>query len=70
MAYERKTKDVWELHTDYHEGTGYEYEATATTKGDAMALLAKYNEAEPQYTHKLVKKRKGDGSHDRLDLDL
>jgi hypothetical protein len=56
--YERKTTDVWELWTDFHEGTGYELVETHGSEDAAKQVLAHYDEEEPQYTHKLVKRRK------------
>lgn len=55
MAYERKTHDEWEIHTDY--GYGFEYTVTGEDLSDARRLLKEYRENEPQYTHKLIKKR-------------
>jgi hypothetical protein len=58
MGYERKTKDVWELHTDFKEGTGYELTGTFNDRETARKAFEFYNEAEPQYDHKLIKRRK------------
>lgn len=58
MAYERKTKDVWELHTDFKEGTGYELTDTFNDRETARNAFEFYNEKEPQYDHKLIKRRK------------
>lgn len=55
MAYKRKTHDEWEIHSDY--GYGFEFTVNAEDAEDAHRLLREYRENEPQYRHKIIKKR-------------
>lgn len=55
MPYVRKTHDEWEIHSDY--GSGFEYTVTGEDFFDAKRLLEEYRENEPQYRHKIIKKR-------------
>ena len=40
MAYQRKTRDVWDIETNY--GYGWETEATYDNRADAKADLSEY----------------------------
>lgn len=53
--YQRKTRDVWCLMSNY--GYGWECELTETTKADAMAQMKCYKENCPGASYKVVKKR-------------
>lgn len=55
MSYTRKTRDVYEVQTH----TGYEFECvfTAETMKEAREILKDYRENEPQYSHRIVKRR-------------
>ena len=55
MAYQRKTHDEWEVHSNY--GYGFEYTVTGDGKADAYRLLREYRKNQPQYLHKVIKKR-------------
>ena len=55
MAYQRKTHDEWEIHSNY--GNGFEYTVTGENRLDAKRLLHEYRINQPQYEHKIVKKR-------------
>lgn len=54
--YARKTKDVYEIHTNY--GYGWDIECPAEDLADAKRLLKEYREnAFGRYAAKLVKRR-------------
>lgn len=55
MTYKRKTHDEWEIHSNY--GYGFEYTVTGENYADAKRLLAEYRSNQPQFTHKIIKKR-------------
>ena len=55
MAYVRKTYDEWEIQGNY--GYYWEMVTTETNRKDAKAQLKCYNENEPEYPHRIVKKR-------------
>jgi hypothetical protein len=53
--YQRKTRDVYEIQGDY--GYGWEYLCEEETRKDAREQLKCYNENEPQYEHRIKKRR-------------
>ncbi len=53
--YERKTKDVWEIQGNY--GCGWEYICEEESRADAKAQLRCYDKNEPQYPHRIKKRR-------------
>ena len=55
MAYVRKTVDEWHVQGDY--GMGWETVSIATTAAEGRRDLKDYRENEPQYPHRLIKRR-------------
>jgi hypothetical protein len=55
MTYKRKTKDIFEIHSDF--GYGFEYTCTCDNWRDARFQLRTYRTNQPQYPHKIVKYR-------------
>lgn len=53
--YKRKTFDEYEIHGNY--GYGFECVTTEEKYSAAREQLKCYRENEPQYSHKIVKKR-------------
>ena len=54
-GYIRKTIDEW--HTQGNYGCGWETVTIDDNYADAKQMLKDYNENEPQYPHRLIKKR-------------
>ena len=52
---EHTTRDEYQIHGNY--GQGWEEVSAYDTRPEARADLKLYRENEPQYAHKLVKKR-------------
>ena len=57
MVYVRKTRDVYELHTNYGYGHGWEVETTETTRKEARAQAECYRKNVPGINIKIVKRR-------------
>lgn len=57
MAYERKTKDVYEIQGYYGIENGWEYLCEEETYTAAMATLKLYNENEMDIQHRIKKRR-------------
>lgn len=55
MAYQRKTRDIWELYVDY--GQGYELELVEYTSREARQRFKEYRDNCPQYSCRLKKRR-------------
>lgn len=55
MAYQRKTKDVFDIQGDY--GCGWETVCEEETLADAWKQLHCYNKNETQYLHRIKKRR-------------
>lgn len=55
MVYQRKTVD--EYHTQGNYGCGWETVTIDETYAEARKMLRDYNENEPQYPHRVIKKR-------------
>ena len=55
MAYQRKTRDEWHTQGDY--GLGWETVTIDSTYAEAKQMLRDYRENEPQYLHRIIKKR-------------
>lgn len=55
MAYQRKTEDEYTVQGNYSQG--WEDLTTETTRTEARARLKEYREHEPQYQHRLIKRR-------------
>ena len=55
MAYKRKTKDEYEVQGNY-AGT-WEMLTTEETYKDAREMLKCYEENEPKYLHRIIRKR-------------
>lgn len=55
MPYQRKTRDEYQIHSNY----GYGWEEVHCEKKLIKALISlrEYRENQPQYAHKMVKKR-------------
>ena len=53
--YVRKTVDEW--HTQGNYGCGWETVTIDETYAEARQMLRDYNENEPQYPHRIIKKR-------------
>jgi hypothetical protein len=53
--YQRKTKDEYEVQGYYAHG--WECVTAEDDRKEARARLREYNENEPQYAHRIVKKR-------------
>jgi len=53
--YKRKTVDEYEIQGNY--GQGFECVTTEETRAAAKEQLKTYRENEPQYSHRIVKKR-------------
>lgn len=56
MAYVRKTQDEWEVQGYYGSTYGWERVYTATTRAEAISILADYIKNEP-YPFRIVKRR-------------
>lgn len=54
-AYTRKTEDVYNIMGNY--GQGWEEVTAETDRKEARATLKEYDHNEPQYPHKIIKKR-------------
>lgn len=57
MAYERKTKDVYEIQGYYGIENGWEYLCEEETYTAARATLKLYNENEMDIQHRIKKRR-------------
>jgi hypothetical protein len=57
MAYKRKTQDEYTVQGNYNSGDGWEDLTSETTRKEAKERLKEYRENEPQYSHRLIKKR-------------
>lgn len=55
MAYKRKTRDEWEIQGNY--GQGWEMVTVEDSWKAAKAQAKTYRQNEPQYRHRIVKKR-------------
>ena len=55
MAYIRKTIDEYVIASNY--GYGWEDTSAADNRREALADLKAYRENQPQYAHKLIKRR-------------
>ena len=56
MSYIRTTRDEWAVQGHYGPH-GWEDVSTADTRREAVADLKAYRENEPQYAHRMVKRR-------------
>ena len=57
MAYQRITRDIWEVQVKYDKHYGYETVCTELSLRDAVETLSSYQENEPQYPSRIIKKR-------------
>ena len=55
MAYVRKTKDEWHTQGDY--GDGWETVTIDESLAEARQMKRDYDENEPEYLHRIVKRR-------------
>jgi len=55
MAYQRKTQDIFVIESNY--GYGWEYTMEETTRKGGLLTLKEYRENQPEYPHRLIKKR-------------
>ena len=55
MAYQRKTRDEYQIHSDY--GYGFEETTAHDSYSSARAELKLYRENQPEFAHKIVKRR-------------
>ena len=53
MAYQRKTRDVWEVQANYGYGDGWECAAASTSFKDARNDLKAYRENAPQFQYRI-----------------
>ena len=57
MAYQRTTRDVWGLETNYGYGDGWEEVLREYTAADIKKRLQEYRNNMPQYPYRIKKKR-------------
>lgn len=57
MPYIRKTKDEYVVVGNYGYGDGWEDLTSEDNRTDAKQRLKEYRENEPQYDHRLIKRR-------------
>jgi hypothetical protein len=57
MAYQRKTRDAWEVQGDYGVGFGFECVTTETTFREARDRVREYRENEPGVPFRLHRTR-------------
>jgi hypothetical protein len=57
MAYKRKTEDEYIVQGNYNCGYGWEDVTAESTRKEAKERLKEYRENEPQYPHRLIKRR-------------
>lgn len=57
MAYQRKTKDTWEVQANYGYGDGWECVGGGETRREALADLKDYRANAPEYPYRLKKVR-------------
>lgn len=57
MPYIRKTKDEYVIIGNYGYGDGWEDLTSEDNRTDAKQRLKEYRENEPQYDHRLIKRR-------------
>lgn len=57
MAYKRKTRDVYELQSYYGPEYGWETLFEEDTRKEALDQLRCYRENEPEYPHRIKKRR-------------
>lgn len=55
MAYQRKTRDEYIIQGNY--GAGYEDVTAEDTRQEARERLKEYRQNEPQYAHRMIKRR-------------
>ena len=55
--YVRKTHDEWHVQGYYCQEIGWESVSIDRTYEEGKQMLKDYNENEPQYPHRLIKKR-------------
>lgn len=53
MAYQRKTRDEWQLFVNYGYGDGWEHETSEETYREARERVKEYRDNCPQYPVKL-----------------
>lgn len=53
MAYERKTRDEWQVQTNYGYGHGFEETTAHDSYRGARAELRVYRENQPEFAHRL-----------------
>ena len=58
MAYKRKTEDVWVVLGNYGYGHGWEAVTEEAKYQEGKQRLKEYRENEPQFSHKLVCRRR------------
>jgi hypothetical protein len=57
MAYKRLTEDEYTVQGNYNSGDGWEDLTSEATRKEAKERLKEYRENEPQYSHRLIKRR-------------
>lgn len=57
MPYKRKTIDEYAVQGNYNYGDGWEDLTSEATRTEAKQRLKEYRENEPQYSHRLIKRR-------------
>lgn len=58
MAYQRKTRDVFDIEADYGYGHGFEVVTCETTRSEARARLREYRENDTNAKSLRIKKRR------------
>jgi hypothetical protein len=61
MKFQRKTRDIWELHVNYNYH-GFEHELTEYSFLEIKKRRKEYQENCPQYTLKIIRKREKKGN--------
>ena len=57
MSYVRKTRDEFQVLTNYGYGDGWEISTTEDSRKEALNRLREYRDNMPQYPHRLKKVR-------------
>jgi hypothetical protein len=57
LTYQRVTRDVWVIQTDYGYGDGWEDTTEEETRAAALEQRNTYRENQPEYPHRLIKRR-------------
>ena len=53
----RVTRDVWVIQSNYGYGHGWEDTTEEETRAEAVAQVKCYRENQPEYPHRIIKRR-------------